>query len=185
MATVLALGKPYELIKEQLDDDYNGPVRSDAEPAITFGCDTCEDLGKLPIEGTGRFNDCPFCDLDPPLTLAGEDKSPQPEWLADYPEAYNLARETGRKVLCLMSPDSYACEPCIRVKQGIEFDPADWVAVEWKQGKEAESHPKFPGWPVVSLIRPVGTEGQAERIYQFEGDRVTAENVNTFLRGLE
>jgi hypothetical protein len=84
-------------------------VGVDAAPVTPADeCQTCNGKGRLPIRDTGRFEDCPDCDANPPLTSlsppppaepqdAGQD-APAVEWL-DWETASQLSSVTTRPVL--------------------------------------------------------------------------------------
>jgi hypothetical protein len=178
-------------------------VGSPATPdAPAFDCATCEDKGRLPIRDTGRFEDCPDCDLDTPIsaTILNDPQStpelaePVVEWLT-WPEAADLAKETGRPVLVLQkfrSPaDDAACLPCQRLNKTLadpatlaEFAklgiPCIGIAEEWQSGS--------PTAPTIAYVSPGAAP--SDKVHSLSGFRVSPADafltdLRTWLDGLE
>jgi hypothetical protein len=137
-----------------------------------FKCSTCEDKGRLPIRDTGRFEDCPDCDIDTPI----QSDALAVEWLT-WPEAAALSKETGRPVLVLQKfrdpKDDAACLPCQRLKKTLADDatfeafaelgiPCIGYAEDW-QGENVTA-------PTIALVRPDAKP--ADKVQSLSGFRV-------------
>lgn len=159
----------------------------DAAQPVTpaFKCATCEDKGRLPIRDTGRFEDCPDCDTNPPLSppppaepqdaSPGQD-APAVEWLT-FTEAASLSKETGRPILVLQrfrdpAADA-ACLPCQRLKKTLADDdtlakfaelgiPCLAVAEDWQKGDIVA--------PTIALVQPDAAPG--DPVQSLSGFRV-------------
>jgi hypothetical protein len=165
-------------------------VGVDAAPVTPSDeCQTCGGKGRLPIRDTGRFEDCPDCDANPPLTSLSPPPPAEPqyagqdapaveavEWLT-WPEASALSKETGRPVLVLQKfrdpKADAACLPCQRLKRTLEDDvvlavfagqgiPCLGYAEDWQSGP--------PTAPTIAYVSPGAAP--SDKVQSLSGFRV-------------
>lgn len=114
-----------------------------ATPDDTTTCQTCDGKGRLPIRDTGRFEDCPDCDLDPPLTPLSASSPAAPTVKQSLQVAPALKKEAED-----FKADIVPAEPTPELAE-----PPAPKAVEWLTWPEAAALSKATGRPVLVLQR--------------------------------